>query len=187
MPQNPPGDRSSQLRDLAGRFTALHHEIRTLAWGPGTDALAKNGPLVARAQSLTTATLARLTALNADTISRALPGSSTRSTIASAAFSAACAVTDLTAALMENPYDASPFAGHLAPTQEERRARHSEARTIMAEHLADAAHQLDAGAICLHYAAGSTGTRHPSPDGPKAGRPRVPKAPGAGPTGTPRR
>ncbi|MFD4829149.1 hypothetical protein ACFWPV_04720 [Streptomyces uncialis] len=89
---------------------------------------------------------------------------------------------------MENPYDGSPFAGHPTPTEDERRVQHSEARTIMTEHLADAAHQLDVGTICLHYAAGSTGTRHPSPNNPTtAGRPRVPKAPGAGPTGAPRR
>lgn len=144
---------AEQLRQLARDFEKLHAQVRDLTWQPGTDALTQISPLLLQAQNLTAQTLARLNALDSSPYT-AVPGSRFRlGTIAGAVASAAVAASDLSTALLHNPYEGMGFPGPPVDERTVRAVRHAEAVPIMTGHLADAVHQLDTAATCCHYAA----------------------------------
>ncbi|CAM5569890.1 hypothetical protein [Streptomyces aurantiogriseus] len=155
----------ARLRQLGGDFENLHSEIRSLALTPGTDARQQLTSKVLATHELVQRAIERLDALDGSEYT-AVPGSRPAlellASVVSAASFAAC---DLACALEANPLEGAPFPGPpgapfpSSPADEAavRTARHAEAVPAMAEHLANAAHQLDlAYTGCYYLASGIT-------------------------------
>lgn len=141
------------LRRLAGDFEALHTHVRDLTYTPGTDALDKISPVLLNVQDLTAKAVLRLWILDGSQYTTVQGSRSSLETLASVVSSALLAGTDLAGALYANPYEGAAFAGQLVDEGAVRKARHAEATPVMAEHIADAAHQLDLRATACHFVA----------------------------------
>ncbi|MFC9502750.1 hypothetical protein [Streptomyces sp. NPDC057002] len=146
-----------RLRHLGSDFEVLLGEIRSLTLAPGTDARQQLTRRVVATHDPVQRAMERLAALDGSQYT-AVPGSRpTMEALASVVDAASVAASDLARALLANPLEGAPFPG--PPTDEAavRRARHAQAAPAMAEHLADAAHQIDlAHTGCSYLANGIT-------------------------------
>lgn len=143
----------------------MHSEIRSLALTPGTDARQQLTAKIVDTNELVQQAMFRLAALDGSQYT-AVPGSRPAlEALASVVLAASLAASDLACALEANPLEGAPFPGPPGaplpdtPADEAavRTARHAEAVPAMAEHLADAAHQLDlAHTGCYYLASGIT-------------------------------
>ncbi|MGA5200600.1 hypothetical protein [Streptomyces variegatus] len=155
----------ARLRQLGSDFEDLHSEIRSLALTPGTDARQQLTAKIVDTNELVQQAMLRLAALDGSQYT-AVPGSRPAlEALASVVLAASLAASDLACALEVNPLEGAPFPGPPGapfpdtPADEAavRTARHAEAVPAMAEHLADAAHQLDlAHTGCYYLASGIT-------------------------------
>ncbi|MEU9426471.1 hypothetical protein AB0D87_27125 [Streptomyces sp. NPDC048342] len=155
----------ARLRQLGSGFEDLHSEIRSLALTPGTDARQQLTAKIVDTNELVQQAMFRLAALDGSQYT-AIPGSRPAlEALASVVLAASLAASDLACALEANPLEGAPFPGPPGapfldtPADEAavRTARHAEAAPAMAEHLADAAHQLDlAHTGCYYLASGIT-------------------------------
>ncbi|MER6531648.1 hypothetical protein [Streptomyces sp. NPDC001508] len=147
----------AQLRQLGSDFEQRHSQVRSLALTPGTEARRQLTTQIAATNDLTRRVMERLATLDCSQYSQ-IPGSRPAlDALASLVESAALAAADLASALAANPLEGAPFAG--PPTDEAavRQARDSSAAPAMAEHVADAAHQLDLCFTgCYYLASGIT-------------------------------
>ncbi|MFC9131398.1 hypothetical protein ACFT4A_31795 [Streptomyces sp. NPDC057099] len=146
-----------RLRHLGSDFEALLGEIRSLTLAPGTDARQQLTRKVVATHELVQRAMERLAALDGSQFT-AVPGSRpTMEALASVVEAASVAASDLARALLANPLEGAPFPGPPADEAAVRRARHAQAAPAMAEHLADAAHQIDlAHTGCSYLANGIT-------------------------------
>jgi hypothetical protein len=135
----------------------MHSEIRSLTLAPGTDARQQLTSKIVATHELAQRAMERLAALDGSQYT-AVPGSRPAlEALASVVSAAGLAASDLACAMLANPLDGAPFPGPLADEAAVRKARHAEAAPAMAEHLADAAHQLDMAHIgCYYLASGIT-------------------------------
>lgn len=135
----------------------MHSEIRSLTLIPGTDARQQLTSKIVATHELVQRAMERLAALDGSQYT-AVPGSRPAlEALASVVSAASLAASDLACAMLANPLEGAPFPG--PPTDETavRKARHAETVPAMAEHLADAAHQLDlAHTGCYYLASGIT-------------------------------
>ncbi|MEU9246956.1 hypothetical protein [Streptomyces sp. NPDC048385] len=147
----------ARLRQLGSIFEDLHTEIRSLTLTPGTDARQQLTAKITATNELAQQTMERLAALDGSQYA-AVPGSRPAlEALASIVVAASVAASDLASALFANPWEGAPFPGPPADETAVRKARHAEAVPAMAEHLADAAHQLDlAHTGCYYLASGIT-------------------------------
>jgi hypothetical protein len=147
----------TRLRQLGSDFDDLHSEVRSLALTPGTDARQQLTSKIVATNELVHRAMECLAALDGSQYT-AVPGSRPAlEALASVVYSATVASSDLAAVLLENPLEGAPFPGPPADEAAVRKARHEKARPAMAEHLADAAHQLDlAHTGCYYLASGIT-------------------------------
>jgi hypothetical protein len=147
----------ARLRELGSDFEDMHSEIRTLALTPGTDARQQLTSKIVATNELVRRAMDRLDALDGSQYT-AVPGSRPAlEALASVVSAASVAASDLACALFANPLEGSPFPGPPSDEAAVRQVRHAEAVPIMAEHLADAAHQLDlAHTGCYYLASGIT-------------------------------
>ncbi|MER6714599.1 hypothetical protein [Streptomyces sp. NPDC000877] len=147
----------TRLRQLGSDFEELHSEVRLLTLAPGTDARQQLTSKIVATNELVHRAMACLAALDGSQYT-AVPGSRPAlQALASVVYSATVASSDLAAVLLENPLEGAPFPGPPADEAAVRKARHEKARPAMAEHLADAAHQLDlAHTGCYYLATGIT-------------------------------
>lgn len=145
------------LRQLGSDFEDLHGEIRSLTLTPGTDARQQLTSKIVATHELLQRAMERLGALDGSQYT-AVPGSRpSLEALASVVLAAGLAASDLACALQANPLEGAAFPGPPADEAAVRRARHAEAVPAMAEHLADAAHQLDlAHTGCYYLASGIT-------------------------------
>ncbi|NGO45123.1 hypothetical protein G6048_24185 [Streptomyces sp. YC419] len=148
----------ARLRQLGSDFEDLHGEIRSLTLTPGSDARQQLTSKILATHARVQQAMERLAALDGSqytAISGSLPALEALSSIVSAASFAA---SDLACAVDANPLEGAPFPGPPVDAAAVRRVRHAEAVPAMAEHLADAAHQLDlASTGCYYLASGITG------------------------------
>ncbi|MER5211069.1 hypothetical protein ABT063_10900 [Streptomyces sp. NPDC002838] len=155
----------TRLRQLGSDFEDLHSEIRSLALTPGTDARQQLTAKIVDTNELVQQAMFRLAALDGSQYT-AVPGSRPAlELLASVVLAASIAASDLACALEANPLEGAPFPGppgapfpsSSADDAAVRTARHAEAVPAMAEHLANAAHQLDlAYTGCYYLASGIT-------------------------------
>ncbi|MEU9383451.1 hypothetical protein AB0D38_21785 [Streptomyces sp. NPDC048279] len=155
----------ARLRQLGSDFEDLHSEIRSLALPPGTDARQQLTAKIVDTNELVQQAMCRLAALDGSQYT-AVPGSRPAlEALASVVLAASLAACDLALALEANPLEGAPFPGPpgapfpdtAADEAAVRTARHAEAVPAMAEHLANAAHQLDlAHTGCYYLASGIT-------------------------------
>ncbi|MDX2820375.1 hypothetical protein PV416_04570 [Streptomyces ipomoeae] len=147
----------ARLRQLGSDFEDLHSEIRSLALTPGTDARQQLTSKIVATHGLVQRAMERLGALDGSQYT-AVPGSRpSLEALASVVFAASLAASDLACALEANPLEGAAFPGPPADEAAVRKARHAEAVPAMAEHLANAAHQLDlAHTGCYYLASGIT-------------------------------
>jgi hypothetical protein len=155
----------ARLRQLGSDFEDLHSEIRSLALTPGTDARQQLTAKIVDTNELVHQAMFRLAAVDGSQYT-AVPGSRPGlEALASVVLAASLAASDLALALEANPLEGAPFPGPPgAPIPDTpadkaavRTARHAEAVPAMAEHLANAAHQLDlAHTGCYYLASGIT-------------------------------
>ncbi|MDO0936412.1 hypothetical protein QQY66_33690 [Streptomyces sp. DG2A-72] len=146
-----------RLRQLGSDFEDLHSEIRSLTLTPGTDARQQLTAKIVDTNELVQQAMFRLAALDGSQYT-AVPGSRpSLEALASVVSAASIAACDLSCALEANPLEGAPFPGPPADEAAVRTARHAEAVPAMAEHLADAAHQLNlAHTGCYYLASGIT-------------------------------
>jgi hypothetical protein len=142
------------LRQLGADFTALHRTVKALEVRPGTEMLQHLAPKILAIHELAGRSLVRLSVLDGSQYT-AVPGSrASLETLASVVTAASLAASDLATAVTHNPLDAAGFpGGPAADDASMRHARHAEAVPLLAESLADAAHQLDLCATGCHYTA----------------------------------
>ncbi|HEX5566970.1 MAG TPA: hypothetical protein VFY14_08635 [Streptomyces sp.] len=135
----------------------MHSEIRSLTPASGTDARQQLTSKIVATHELVRRAMERLAALDGSQYT-AVPGSRPAlEALASVVSAAGIAASDLACALEANPLEGAPFPGPPADEAAVRQARHAEAVPAMAEHLADAAHQLDlAHTGCSYLATGIT-------------------------------
>ncbi|MEV0641625.1 hypothetical protein AB0I77_43235 [Streptomyces sp. NPDC050619] len=155
----------TRLMQLGSNFEDLHSEIRSLTLTPGTDARQQLTAKIGDTNELVQQAMFRLAALDGSQYT-AIPGSRPAlELLASVVSAASLAASDLACALEANPLEGAPFPGPPGapfpdtPGDEAavRTARHAEALPAMAEHLANAAHQLDlAYTGCYYLASGIT-------------------------------
>ncbi|MET9761748.1 hypothetical protein ABZ016_22250 [Streptomyces sp. NPDC006372] len=147
----------TRLRQLGSDFEELHSEVRSLTLAPGTDARQQLSSKIVATNELVHRAMECLAALDGSQYT-AVPGSRPAlEALASVVYSATVTSSDLAAVLLENPLEGAPFPGPPADEAAVRKARHEKARPAMAEHLADAAHQLDlAHTGCYYLASGIT-------------------------------
>lgn len=150
----------ARLRQLGSDFEDLHSEIRSLALTPGTDARQQLTAKIVDTNELVQQAMFRLAALDGSQYT-AIPGSRPAlELLASVVSAAGIAACDLACALEGAPFPSppgAPFPGSSADDAAVRTARHAEAVPAMAEHLANAAHQLDlAYTGCYYLASGIT-------------------------------
>ncbi|GGZ79512.1 hypothetical protein [Streptomyces bluensis] len=147
----------ARLRQLGRDFEDLHSEIRSLTLTPGTDARQQLTSKIVATHGLVQRAMERLGALDGSHYT-AVPGSRpSLEALASVVFAASLAASDLACALEANPLEGAAFPGPPADEAAVRQARHAEAVPAMAEHLANAAHQLDlAHTGCYYLASGIT-------------------------------
>ncbi|MDX3523257.1 hypothetical protein [Streptomyces scabiei] len=147
----------AQLRQLGSDFEDLYSEVRSLTLTPGTDLRRQLTAHIVTANELVQRTMERLAILDRSPYT-AVPGSRPAlEALASVVYAASIAAADLAGALRANPLEGAPFLG--PPTDEAavRAVRHKEAAPVIAEHLADTAHQLDlAYTGCYYLASGIT-------------------------------
>ncbi|MFF8918316.1 hypothetical protein ACF08M_34715 [Streptomyces sp. NPDC015032] len=153
-------DLSSQidrLRHLAAGFEALRSQVLALALAlaPGTTTLRSISPVFHTAQGLTARLTAQVSELASSPYTTVAGSMESLDALCSAIGSSALASCDLAHAMARNPLDGTGFCG---PTEHEarfREARHAKAVPVMAEHLQDAAGQLDLCAtVCAYVATG---------------------------------
>ncbi|WP_215449422.1 hypothetical protein [Streptomyces sp. ATCC 21386] len=147
----------ARLRQLGSDFEDLHSEIRSLTLTPGTDARQQLTSKIVATNELVQRAMERLGTLDGSQYT-AVPGSRPAlEALASVVSAASVAASDLACALEANPLEGAPFPGPPADEAAVRKVRHAEAVPAMAEHLADAAHQLDlAHTGCYYLASGIT-------------------------------
>ncbi|MDX2877903.1 hypothetical protein [Streptomyces ipomoeae] len=147
----------ARLRQLGSDFEDLHSEIRSLTLTPGTAARQQLTSKIVATHELVQQAMERLGALDGSQYT-AVPGSRpSLEALASVVLAASLAASDLACALEANPLEGAGFPGPLADEAAVRQARHAEAVPAMAEHLANAAHQLDlAHTGCYYLASGIT-------------------------------
>jgi len=147
----------ARLRQLGSEFEDLHSEIRSLTLTPGTDARQQLTAKIVDTNELVQQAMFRLAALDGSQYT-AVPGSRPAlEALASVVEAASIAASDLAGALFANPLEAAAFPGPPADEAAVRKARYEEAAPAMAEHLAEAAHQLDlAHTGCYYLASGIT-------------------------------
>ncbi|MGC5244242.1 hypothetical protein ACPXCH_31290 [Streptomyces albogriseolus] len=155
----------ARLRQLGSDFEDLHSEIRSLALAPGTHARQQLTAKIVDTNELVQQAIFRLATLDGSQYT-AVPGSRpVLELLASVVSAASVAAADMACALEANPLEGAPFPGPPGapfpdtPADEAavRTARHAEAVPALAEHLANAAHQLDlAYTGCYHLASGIT-------------------------------
>ncbi|MEU9396948.1 hypothetical protein AB0D86_44030 [Streptomyces sp. NPDC048324] len=135
----------------------MHSEVRSLTLTPGTNARQQLTSKIVATNELVHRAMERLAALDGSQYT-AVPGSRpSLEALASVVLAASIAASDLACALEANPLEGAPFPGPPADEAAVRQARHAEAVPAMAEHLADAAHQLDlAHTGCYYLASGIT-------------------------------
>ncbi|WP_411150570.1 hypothetical protein [Streptomyces sp. A30] len=135
----------------------MHSEVRSLTLSPGTDARQQLTSKILATNELVQQAMERLAALDGSQYA-AVPGSRpSLDALASVVFAASIAASDLAGALQANPLEGAAFPGPPADEAAVRTARHTEALPAMAEHLVDAAHQLDlAHTGCYYLASGIT-------------------------------
>ncbi|MER5215354.1 hypothetical protein ABT063_33610 [Streptomyces sp. NPDC002838] len=144
----------ARLRQLGSDFEDLHSEIRSLALTPGTDARQQLTAKIVDTNELVQQAMFRLAALDGSQYT-AIPGSRPAlELLASVVLAASVAASDLACALEANPLEGAPFPGPPGDDAAVRTARHAEAVPAMAEHLANAAHQLDLAYTGCYYLAG---------------------------------
>lgn len=174
----------ARLRQLGSDFADLHSEIHSLPATPGADTRRHLTDQIVATNELVHRAMERLTAL-AGSQYTTVPGSRPAlEALASVAYAASIAASDLAAALCANPLEGAPFPGPPTDEAAARAARHKEAAPAMAKHLADAAHQLDlAHTGCYYLASGITRDLatspprhlHPSTRSPTASTPPPPR------------
>ncbi|WP_371551333.1 hypothetical protein OG266_38230 [Streptomyces sp. NBC_00554] len=131
---------------MAGDFEALRARVRDVSYTPGRDALRRISPLLLKAQDLTATALLGLTVLDNSAYTDIAGSRAGLELLASVVVASSLAGNDLANALYANPYEGAQFSGYPADDESVRTARHTEAIPRMAEHLDDAAHQLDLSA-----------------------------------------
>ncbi|MFI6808141.1 hypothetical protein ACIBO6_24525 [Streptomyces luteogriseus] len=147
----------ARLRQLGSDFEDLHSEISSLTLTPRTDARQQLTSKIVSTNALVHRAMECLAALDGSQYT-AVPGSCpSLEALASVVLAASLAASDLALALEANPLEGAPFPGPSADEAAVRKARHAEAAPTMAEHLANAAHQLDlAHTGCYYLASGIT-------------------------------
>ncbi|MCQ9185647.1 hypothetical protein KMT30_42795 [Streptomyces sp. IBSBF 2953] len=145
------------LRQLGSDFADLHAEVRSLPLIPGTDTRRQLTSKILAVNGLVEQLMERLAALDGSQYT-AVPGSRPAlEALASVVHAATTAASDLATVLLENPLEAAAFPGPPADEAAVRAERHAEAAPKMAEHLANAAHELDlASTGCYYLARGIT-------------------------------
>ncbi|MFF3332744.1 hypothetical protein ACFYWX_24810 [Streptomyces sp. NPDC002888] len=135
----------------------MHSEVRSLTLTPGTDARQQLTSKILSTNELVQQAMERLAALDGSQYA-AVPGSRPAlDALASVVSAASIAASDLACALDANPLEGAAFPGPPADETAVRKARYAEAVPVMAEHLANAAHQLDlARTGCYYLASGIT-------------------------------
>ncbi|MGW7169955.1 hypothetical protein ACWGH3_32695 [Streptomyces sp. NPDC054884] len=155
----------ARLRQLGSDFEDLRSEIRSLALTPGTGACQQLTVKIVDTNELVQQAMFRLAALDGSQYT-AVPGSRPAlELLASVVLATSMAAADLACALEANQLEGAAFPGppsapfSSSPTDEAavRTAQHAEALPAMAEHLANAVHQLDlAHSGCYYLASGIT-------------------------------
>lgn len=155
----------ARLRQLGSDFEDLLSGIRSLALTPGSNACQQLTAKIVDTNELVQQAMFRLAALDGSQYT-AVPGSRPAlELLASVVSAASFAASDLACALEANPLEGAPFPGppgapfpsSAADEAAVRTARHAEAVPAMAEHLANAVHQLDlAYTGCFYLAGGIT-------------------------------
>ncbi|MET9832787.1 hypothetical protein ABZ078_26585 [Streptomyces sp. NPDC006385] len=131
----------------------MHSKIRSLTLTPGTDARQQLTSKIVATNGLVHRAMERLAALDGSQYT-AVPGSRpSLEALASVVLAASLAASDLASALEANPLEGAAFPGPPADEAAVRKARHAEAAPTMAEHLTDAAHQLDLAHTGCYYLA----------------------------------
>jgi hypothetical protein len=154
---------------LSEAFKGLHEAVRDLKAPPDPRGLKKITPLIRATNLMVTRSLTLFTRLSESHFSSAPSSRSTLNCVSAAVSGAALAVSDLTEVLAATPLGGSEYPGVSPDETAIWKARSTEAEPAMAEHLANAAHQLDLCAInCLYAAAGIA--RHLRADPPEATR-----------------
>ncbi|MFE5647557.1 hypothetical protein ACFQ8Q_00340 [Streptomyces cyaneofuscatus] len=145
--------RIEYLRQLGSDFGDLQSQVLDVDAVPGTPALNALTPLYFRAQGLATRLAAQVAGLDAGPYTQ-VPGSrESLDALRAAIGTASLAAADLAHALAANPLDGTRFGGRSEHDARFRDQEHAEAAPVLAEHLQEAARQLDLCSTICHYVA----------------------------------
>ncbi|MFD8114363.1 hypothetical protein [Streptomyces microflavus] len=145
--------RIEYLRQLGSDFGDLQSQVLDVDAVPGTPALNALTPLYFRAQGLATRLAAQVAGLDAGPYTQ-VPGSrESLDALRAAIGTASLAAADLAHALAANPLDGTRFGGRSEHDARFRDQEHAEAAPVLAEHLREAARQLELCSTVCHYVA----------------------------------